>query len=133
MLKSWILLGLRGTGKTVLLNKIKRLTESMPYAVSLIEAPENGALANLLYPKINQVLRRLSALEKARAHTYAAMQALRNFASALNVSIGDVTISVDPKPGTADSGNLEFDLSDLFTKVGEAAKSAGHAWVLLMD
>ena len=56
--KSQILLGLRGTGKTVLLNKIGKIAESNNHLVSLIEAPEDRPLAELLYPRIHRVLLR---------------------------------------------------------------------------
>lgn len=131
--KSQILLGLRGTGKTVLLNKIEQLAERHGHLTAFIEAPENKSLAELLYPKIHQVLRKLSMIESAKAAAHSAMRGLRAFASAFNVSVGDFSISVDPEPGVADSGNLEYDLSDLFIRVGEAAKSAHKAWTLLID
>ncbi|MCY4047933.1 MAG: AAA family ATPase [Candidatus Dadabacteria bacterium] len=131
--KSQILLGLRGTGKTVLLNKIKGIAESDECLTSFIESPENESLAGLLYPQIHQVLRKLSAVQNAKAHVHEAMRALKGFANVFKISVGDVTISVDAEPGTADSGNLEFDLPDLFLKVGEAAKSAKTAWCLLID
>lgn len=61
------------------------------------------------------------------------MRALRSFASAFKISMGDFEVSVDPEPGMADSGNLEYDITELFLKVGEAAKSAGRGWALLID
>jgi len=131
--KSQILLGLRGTGKTVLLNKIERIAESHGHLTASIEAPENKPLADLLYPKIHQVLRKLSLIESAKATAHTAMRALRGFASAFEISVGDVSLSVDPETGTADSGILEYDLSDLFIRVGEAAQSADKAWTLLID
>ena len=131
--KSQILLGLRGTGKTVLLNKIETLAESHGHLTAFIEAPDDRPLADLLYPKIHQVLRKISTIENAKAKAHTAMRALRGFASVFNVKIGDVSLSVDPETGTADSGVLEYDLSDLFVRVGEAAKSGETAWTLLID
>ncbi len=131
--RSQILLGLRGTGKTVLLNKIEQLAEDHNHLTGFIEAPENNSLPNLLYPKLHQALRRMSAIESAKAHAHSALRALRGFASAFNISIGDFSISVDPETGTADSGNLAFDLGDLFLRVGETAKAGGIAWTLLID
>ncbi|WP_212524988.1 ATP-binding protein [Actibacterium sp. MT2.3-13A] len=131
--RSQILLGLRGTGKTVLLNKIERLAEEAGYLTSFIEAPEDKSLAELLYPRIHQVLRKLSIVENAKEKAYSAMRALRGFASVFKIEVGDFSLSVDPEAGTADSGNLEFDLSDLFVRVGEAAKSADKGWALLID
>lgn len=131
--RSQILLGLRGTGKTVLLNKIEQIAEAHGHLTAFIEAPEDQSLAELLYPKIHQVLRRLSLLEGAREKAYRAMRALRGFASVFRVKVGNVSLSVDPEEGAADSGNLEYDLSELFVRVGEAAQSAGKAWSILID
>lgn len=131
--KSQILLGLRGTGKTVLLSKIEQLAESYGHLTAIIEAPDDKPLPDLLYPRIHQVLRKLSRVESAKATAHDAMRALRAFAGAFKISVGDVSLSVDPDTGTADSGILEYDLSDLFVRVGEAARSAGTAWTLLID
>jgi len=131
--KSQMLLGLRGTGKTVLLNKIENLAENHRFVTSFIEAPEEESLAQLLYPKLHQALQRLSRMEGAKAASLAALRALRGFASVFKIKIGDVSISVDPEPGEADSGQLETDLTDLFIRVGEAARAARAAWALLID
>ena len=131
--KSQILLGLRGTGKTVLLNKIESIADEYGHVTSFIEAPENRPLIELLYPRIQQVLRKLSMIESAKVATYSAIRALRAFASTFNISVGDLSISVDPEVGAADSGILEYDLSDLFVRIGEAASSANKAWTLLID
>lgn len=131
--KSQILLGLRGTGKTVLLNRIEQLAADRHHLTSFIEAPEDRHLTDLLVPKIHQTLRRLSGIETAKVAAHKAMRALRAFAGAFKVKVGDISIAVDPEHGTADSGNLEYDLSDLFVRVGEAAKAAERGWTLLID
>ncbi|NRG19989.1 ATP-binding protein [Rhizobiales bacterium] len=131
--QSQMLLGLRGVGKTVLLNKIEQIAEKHGYLTSFIEAPEDRKLVELLYPKIHQVLRKLSFNEAAKVATHAALRALRSFAGAFKISVRDFTVSVDPEPGVADSGNLEYDITELFLKVGEAAKAAGRGWALLID
>lgn len=131
--RSQILLGLRGTGKTVLLNRIDNIALENDHMTSFVEAPSDRSLAELLYPKIHQVLRKLSFVDNAKTKTHAAMRILRSFAGAFKITVGDVSISVDPQPGSADSGILEYDLIDLFFAVGEAAKAAGRAWTLLID
>jgi hypothetical protein len=131
--KSQILLGLRGTGKTVLLNKIEDLAEFHNHLTSYIEAPDDRRLADMLYPKVQQVLRKLSLVESAKATTHTAMRVLRSFVGAFRVTMGDVSLSVDPTPGTADSGILEFDLTELLTNVGYAARDGQRAWTLLID
>jgi hypothetical protein len=128
-----ILLGLRGTGKTVLLNHIENIAQKHEHFTSFIEAPEDRNLAALLYPKVHQVLRKASFLDNAKTKAHTAMRVLRSFASAFKLTVGDVSISVDPQPGSADSGILADDLIDLFFAVGEAAQAAGRAWTLLID
>lgn len=128
-----MLLGLRGTGKTVLLNTIENAAEENGYLTSVIEAPEDKPLAELLYPRMQQVLRKLSLIESAKAKAHDAMKALRGFASVFKVQMGDLSVSVDPEPGVADSGNLEYDLPDMFVAIGAAAKAAGKGWCLLID
>lgn len=131
--QSQMLLGLRGVGKTVLLNKIEQIAEAHGYLTSFIEAPEDRFLVDLLYPKIHQVLRKLSLIEAAKSATHTAMRALRSFAGTFKIGMGDFEVSVDPEPGVADSGNLEYDITELILKVGEAARAAGRGWALLID
>ena len=131
--RSQMLLGLRGTGKTVLLNTIENLAEEEGFLTSTIEAPEDKPLAELLYPRLQQVLRRLSLIEAAKAKAHEATKALRSFASVFKIQMGDFSVSVDPEPGVADSGNLEYDLADMFIAVGRAAQAAERGWCLLVD
>lgn len=131
--KAQILLGLRGTGKTVLLNKFEALAATHGCDTTFIEAPEDRSLASLLVPRLQKVLRALSAIEAAKALAHRALGALKSFAKTFKVSYEGVTISVDPAIGVADSGDLESDLTDLFLAVGAAAQPAGRAWVLFID
>lgn len=131
--KAQILLGLRGTGKTVLLNKFEQLADAHGCDTTFIEAPEDRSLASLLVPRLQKVLRALSAVEAAKALAHHALGALKSFAKTFKVSYEGVTISVDPAIGLADSGDLESDLTDLFLAVGAAAQPARRAWVLFID
>lgn len=131
--RSQMLLGLRGVGKTVLLNKIEEIAEASGHITSFIEAPEGKSLSELLVPKLNQVLRKLSMIEQAKSKAHQALRALRSFASVFQLSYGEVSLSVDPEVGVADSGDIESDLPELFVRVGEAARAAGKAWTLLID
>jgi hypothetical protein len=126
-------LGLRGVGKTVLLNAVETMAKERGHFTSIIEAPESKPLGELLLPRVHQVLRKLSLTDNAKAKVHDAMRALRSFASAFKFEYGDLAIAVDPEVGIADSGDLENDLPELFVRVGEAAKAAGKAWTLLID
>ncbi len=131
--RSQMLLGLRGVGKTVLLNKINDLAEGHEFLTSFVEAPEGRRLSELLAPKIHQTLRKFSIVESAKEKCYKGLRALQSFVSAFKVTYGEFSISVDPEIGVADSGDLESDLSELFVRLGEAAQAAGQGWVLLID
>lgn len=131
--QSQMLLGLRGVGKTVLLNKIEDIAAAHGHKTSFIEAPEDRRLVDLLYPKMHQVLRQLSGVEAAKTLTNAALGALRSFASVFKVEFGEFAFSVDAEQGVADSGNLEYDVADMFIRIGKAARAAGSAWTLLID
>jgi AAA ATPase domain len=131
--QSQIFLGLRGTGKTVLLNEVLSLAEQAGYLTSFVETPENKQLADLLYPQMRQALRKLSAIEAAKAAAILALRALRGFASVFKISLGDVEIGVEAEPGVADSGDLENDLAEMFGAIGKAAQAARKGWVLLID
>lgn len=131
--RSQMFLGLRGVGKTVLLNAVDTMAKERGHFTSIIEAPESKPLGELLLPRVHQVLRKLSLTDNAKAKVHDAMRALRSFASAFKFEYGDLAIAVDPEVGIADSGDLENDLPELFVRVGEAAKAAGKAWTLLID
>lgn len=131
--RSMMLLGLRGTGKTVLLNEIGRKASDVGMLVSKVEAPEGENLAKLLYPEMRRVMRSLSTVEAAKQLAEQGLRGLRGFASVFNISVAGVEVGVEPEPGFADSGDLQYDLPFLFKAIGEAALSAGKGWAVLID
>ncbi|WP_083508019.1 ATP-binding protein [Aureimonas frigidaquae] len=133
--RSMMLLGLRGTGKTVLLSEIGRIAESEGLLVSKVEAPERTTLANLLYPEMRKVARSLSNTEAAKQYAQRALSGLRNFAAVFKIEYGGLAFGVEPAPeaGLAESGDIQHDLPDLFGQIGRAAQAAGKGWLLLID
>jgi hypothetical protein len=131
--RSMMLLGLRGTGKTVLLNEVGKIAQEEGLIVSKVEAPERESLARLLYPEMRKVMRSLSTVEAATQIASRGLKGLRGFASMFKIEIAGVEIGVEPEPGLADSGDLQYDLPDLFDVIGRAAKAAGRGWILLID
>ncbi len=128
-----MLLGLRGTGKTVLLNEIGKIAQEEGLLVSKVESPERESLARLLYPEMRKVMRSLSGVEAAKQIASRGLQGLRGFASIFKIDIAGVEVGVEPEPGLADSGDLQYDLPDLFEVIGRAAQAAGKGWILLID
>lgn len=131
--RSLMLLGLRGTGKTVLITEIKKISEEAGLLVSKVEAPEQERLARLLYPEMRKVLRSLSTVEAAKQFAFEGLRGLRSFAAAFEIVVGSAEVKVQPQPGVADSGDLQYDLPDMFTQIGKTAQAAGKGWALLID
>jgi hypothetical protein len=133
--RSFILYGLRGAGKTVLLNKVRLDAEARGIASVRIEAPEDRSLPGLLAPALRATLIRLNRGEAAKAGAAKALRALASFAKALKVKFQDLefALDVEPAPGVADSGDLDNDLTELLEVVGAAAVERGTAVVLFID
>ena len=133
--KSMMLVGLRGVGKTVLLDQMRRDAEANGIHSVRIEAPENRSLPALLAPALRLALLHLSKKEAAKDYAVRGLKALAGFASKLKVTYHDIEVGLDydPEPGLADNGDLEADLGTLLLQVGAAAKAAGTAVVLFID
>ena len=133
--KSLLLTGLRGVGKTVLLNEIERMAQASGYRTILIEAHEGKSLAVLLPPQLRRLLFDLDRIAGAGDKVRRGIAVLKSFIGAVRIKVGEIDISLDiePEPGTADSGDLETDLPSLFLAVGEAAQERSVAVALLID
>ena len=133
--KSLLMVGLRGVGKTVLLDVIREEAEAMGIYAIRIEAPENRSLPSILAPQLRVVLLKLSNREAARRLAQRALSALAGFVGALKVKYHDIEVGLDfePEPGLADNGDLETDLVELFEAVGAAAKADATCVALFVD
>jgi hypothetical protein len=133
--RSFLLVGLRGVGKTVLLNRIRELAEGQGYHAALIEAHEGKSLAELLLPALRQILTSLDRMEQISQKAKRALRVLKSFFNGVKIKVHDIEIGmdVDPEAGTADSGDLEADLAQLFVAVGEAAADRGSAVAIIID
>jgi len=133
--KSVLMVGLRGVGKTVLLDQLMRDAEADGICTVRSETPENRSLPALLAPQIRLALLHLNRTESAKDAVARGLRALAGFAMALKVKYHDLEVGFDavPEPGLADNGDLEIDLTALLEQVGVAAKNAGTAVVLFID
>lgn len=133
--QSLILVGLRGVGKTVLLNKLHDHAGEHGFRSAFVEAHEGKRLPELIAPSLRTILYGLSAIESGKEGARRALRALKGFLSSLKVTISDVEfgLSIDTQAGLADSGHLEADLPDLLVAVAEAAKAAARPVAIFMD
>lgn len=133
--KSILMVGLRGVGKTVLLDRLREDAESVGIQTLRVEAPESRSLPAILAPQLRQALLRLSRNEQAKEFAQRALRGLAGFAKALKVKYQDIEVGFDfdPEPGLADNGDLEHDLQALLEVTGAAAKKAGTVLAMFVD
>ena len=133
--KSMMLTGLRGVGKTVLLNEIERQARADGYRTIFIEAHEDKPLGPLLAPHLRSLLYDLDRIAGAGDKAKRGLRVLRSFLGSLKITYADIEVGldVDPERGSADSGDLEIDLPNLIVAIGEAAEERQTAVALLID
>jgi hypothetical protein len=132
--RGWILHGLRGVGKTVLLNELLAQVSSKGWIAAKVEvAPATGlpaALASALVRAMRTAtgrhpeprLRRLLGVFKAFSLRFDPPTGL--------VSVG---VEVDPVAGVADTGRFADDLAMLFEVLGETSRDLGIGTLILVD
>ena len=133
--KSVLMVGLRGVGKTVLLDQMRDDAEAAGIQTLRIEAPERRSLPAILAPELRRALLRLSRDERAKDLARRALRGLAGFVGALKVTYQDIEVGLDfePEAGLADNGDLELDLQDLLEASGQAAREAATALAVFVD
>ncbi len=133
--KSLLLTGLRGVGKTVLLNEIERMAKVAGYQTILVEAHEEKPLGELIFPALRSLLYELDRVAGTGDKVKRGLAVLRSFIGSIKLSFSDVALGLDIEPakGTADSGDLEIDLPNLFVAIAEAAEERKTAVAILID
>lgn len=132
--KSCVLLGLRGVGKTVLLNRFSQIAEQREVKVGFIEASDGGGVPELLAVRLRRILLELEhgAARRALSAVRRALSVLVSFTHTF-ANGSSVTMSVEPLAGQADSGVFSEDLTDLLVAVGEAADTCDSGLLLAID
>jgi hypothetical protein len=133
--KSVLMIGLRGVGKTVLLDRMRMDAEGAGHHTLRAEAPEDRSLPGLLAPQLRQALLKLSRVASAKALAQRALGGLAGFAKALKFKYQDIEVGLDfnPEPGLADNGDLESDLQDLLEAIALAAQAGATSLILFID
>jgi len=133
--RGFLMVGLRGVGKTVLLTYLAQNAEAQGFAVLSIEVPERRSLPALIIPALRSTLLKVDRMSASSVLVKKALRVLSGFVEAMKVKYADVEFSVnlEKQSGIADSGDLEHDLIELFMEVGEAMKEKKTALVLFID
>lgn len=133
--KSMMLVGLRGVGKTVLLNRICELAKDAGFKHVMVEAHEKKPLPTLLIPPLRQILFELDRAQQVSEKVKRGLRVLKSFFNGIKLKYNDleIGIEVDPETGSADSGDLESDLGTLLEVIAEAAADRGTAVAIVID
>ena len=130
--QSLLVTGLRGVGKTVLLEAFQDIATADGWVARSAEATHDTSLAKLVATLCRSALLELSRVEALKERARRALGGVKSFTLSSGVGV-DVKIEVDAEPGIADSGDLARDLSDLLKEVGAVAKAADRGVVFLID
>ena len=131
--RSWVLNGLRGVGKTVLLNELLSQVHGRGWISAKAEA---GAAASLSV-SLSQSLQRALRTATGR-HPEPRLRRLLGIFKAFSLKVdpsGIVSLGIDVQPieGVADSGRFSDDLAALLDALGETARELGVGVLVLID
>lgn len=129
--KSVMPIGLRGVGKTVLLNRFEHLAREAGLETGFMEATETGDFRRVFATRLRSILLSLDDGPVSRA-VKRALAALKSFTCTLPDGMS-ISLDVDALSGIADSGALSEDVTDLLTAVGEAVKDRNTGLLLAID
>lgn len=133
--RSFILDGLRGVGKTVLLNEADVIARELGWISSgVVECNEDDELPLLMARLCHRALRRLSVGKRVGARVERALGVLRAFTFAMDER-GTWRFNIDVKAvkGVADSGDPEADIVELLAEVGAAASQHDSGAAFFLD
>jgi hypothetical protein len=130
--RSQLLSGLRGVGKTVLLNEFEDLAESRGFFHEHIEVSEDGKLAPRLVPAFRKILLAMDAKRRIGDRVRRGLGVLKAFSLRLPDGL-ELNIDVEAVVGPADSGDLATDFAGLFVEVGQIARDHGTGVLLTID
>jgi hypothetical protein len=132
--QSMIITGLRGVGKTVLLDVFREKAEGRDWATVEWEIEKNSTFAPKMAAHVRRALLQIAPKARWTDRLLRAASILKSFTVTF-ASDGAMTAGLDVEAfnGRGDSGVLPDDLTDLFVAIGEAAQDQGVGVVFLID
>jgi len=135
--RSLVLTGLRGVGKTVLLNALRSAAVRRRWGTGKLEARPDQGLRRPLSSALHQAVRELGHPRQDEAdHVLGVIRAFAQRDAGPSAKLRDVWnpgIDVPAVRGRADSGDIEIDLVELFTDVGGLAADVGRGVAVFID
>ena len=131
-MRSVIYYGLRGVGKTVLLNKIEEEAKDLDIPAEFMEIEEkDGAFHRSVAFYVHKLIQRMSVKEKLSGYVRQALSILKAFS--IKYSAQDISIEVQPANGISDTGDLQNDMTELFLALGKIAEKNERGAALFID
>lgn len=130
--QSLLITGLRGVGKTVLLDAFESIAIDRGWFATSVEVTSETRLAKVIATMTREALLDLRRIERFRERARRALSILKAFTVTTGVGV-DIRIELDLEEGIADSGDLGRDLGDLLVEVGTIAKDAERGVLFLLD
>ncbi|WP_428098794.1 ATP-binding protein [Candidatus Rariloculus sp.] len=133
--RSFMFVGLRGVGKTVLLNEVQALAEKEGALTDFIEISTNEPLSKTIIATLRSILLKLDRIRGVSEQVKKSLRVLKSFVGVVKIKVEDIefSIDIDGEPGVADSGTLTRDLAEVFVAAGEAARARKSSIVILID
>ncbi len=132
--QSMIITGLRGVGKTVLLDVFREKAEARKWATVEWEVEKSASFGSRVSSHARRALLQIAPKARWTERARRAAAILKSFTITFNPD-GAVTAGLDVEAlaGAGDSGALADDLSDLFVALGVAAQESGSGVIFLLD
>jgi len=131
--RSWVLNGLRGVGKTVLLNELLSQANTRKWIVAKVEASKNKPLREVLAAELVKATRTATGRHPGGSKLERALRVVRSFSLSLGTSGISIGASVEPERGVADSGRFGDDLTELLATMGDASLDVRVGTLILVD
>jgi hypothetical protein len=135
--RSLVLTGLRGVGKTVLLNALRSAAVRRRWGTGKLEARPDQGLRRPLSSALHQAVRELGHRNADEVdHVLGVIRSFAQRDSAPAAKLRDQWnpgIDAPAVRGRADSGDIEIDLVELFTDVGGLAADLGKGIGVFID
>lgn len=131
--RSWVLNGLRGVGKTVLLNELMTQANARKWIVAKVEASKTKPLGEVLASELVKATRTATGRHPAGGKFKRALGVLRSFSLAVGTSGVSLGATVEPEHGIADSGRFGDDLAALLEIMGDASLDVRVGTLILVD
>ncbi|RKS80297.1 AAA ATPase-like protein [Motilibacter peucedani] len=131
--RSLVLVGLRGVGKTVLLNALRSAAITRLWGTGKIEARPGQSFRGPLSSALHLAVRELAPRHRDPERVEAFLATLKAFALKSGTGRWHPGIDVLPAKGRADTGDLEIDLVELLTDAASIAQDVGTGIALFLD